>query len=60
MSELTTIISCEVCAADIELGPNTILNELIECIDCATEYEVVSIHPFTIEEAPMEAEDWGQ
>jgi len=62
MSQTNQVLAlpCEVCAADIEFGSNTILHELIECIDCGTEYEVTSLSPLTIEEAPMEAEDWGQ
>ena len=51
---------CNVCAAYIEFDNDVEINELIECLDCGTEYEVISINPLQIEEAPMEAEDWGQ
>jgi len=59
-TQTVTTQTCDVCYAEIELGPDTILHELMECIDCGTEYEVTSLDPIMLEEAPMEAEDWGQ
>lgn len=58
--ELVLTADCEICGASIEFDSNVVLNELIECQDCATEYEVISLTPLAIEEAPMEGEDWGQ
>ncbi|CAM2065211.1 lysine biosynthesis protein LysW [Sulfidibacter corallicola] len=55
-----TTFECVVCGAPIELGDDTLQGELIDCGDCGTELEVVSTQPFLIQEAPQEAEDWGQ
>ena len=54
------LVECSICGANIEFETSIELNELIDCTDCATEYEVIGINPILLEEAPMEAEDWGQ
>ena len=51
---------CPVCGADIVLEKGTVKGELIECNDCGTELEVVSVDPIIISEAPQEEEDWGE
>lgn len=51
---------CPVCGADVSLAGDTVAGELIECPDCGTELEVVSVSPFKLEEAPQEEEDWGE
>lgn len=51
---------CPVCGAEVELAEGTVQGELIECSDCGTELEVVSVDPFKVEEAPQEEEDWGE
>ena len=51
---------CVVCGSEIELQASTIAGELIDCDDCGSELEVVSVDPFELQEAPQEEEDWGQ
>jgi alpha-aminoadipate carrier protein LysW len=51
---------CPVCAADVQLPTDTVKGELVECPDCGTELEVVSVDPFSLHEAPSEEEDWGE
>lgn len=51
---------CPVCGADISLDEGTVKGELIECTDCGTELEVISVTPFIVNEAPQEEEDWGE
>ena len=51
---------CPVCANVIEFDEDTIEGELIECFDCGTELEVVSVDPPELEPAPESEEDWGQ
>ncbi len=34
--------------------------ELLECGDCGSELEVISLDPVKLEEAPEAEEDWGQ
>jgi len=51
---------CPVCGAMVDLPEGTVIGELIECPDCGTELEVVSLDPPTVKEAPKEEEDWGE
>lgn len=51
---------CPICGAEIPFEVDTVKGELIECSDCGTELEVISVNPNKVEEAPMEEEDWGQ
>jgi len=51
---------CTVCAASVTLQDNTEVGEIIECGDCQSELEVVSLNPVKMEKAPEEEEDWGE
>ncbi|MCB0730178.1 MAG: lysine biosynthesis protein LysW [Ignavibacteriae bacterium] len=51
---------CPICGNDIPFEEGTVKGELIECSDCGSELEVISVKPFRVDEAPMEEEDWGQ
>jgi alpha-aminoadipate carrier protein LysW len=51
---------CPVCGVEIKMPEGTEEGELMECSDCGTELEVISIDPFGLQEAPQEEEDWGQ
>ena len=51
---------CPVCGAEITLANDVVKGELLECDDCGSELEVVSLEPITLEEAPEAEEDWGQ
>jgi len=51
---------CPVCGAEITLADDVVKGELLECDDCGSELEVVSLEPVTLEEAPEAEEDWGQ
>jgi alpha-aminoadipate carrier protein LysW len=51
---------CPVCGAEITLADDVVKGELLECDDCGSELEVVSLEPITLEEAPEAEEDWGQ
>ena len=53
-------VECPICSAEIKFEENTFKGEIIECPDCGTEFEVKSINPPKIVEAPMEDEDWGE
>lgn len=54
------VSECHICEASIEISPDIEVGELLMCPECGTEFEVTSLEPFTLVEAPMEEEDWGQ
>ena len=51
---------CPICKANIKWQEAPVEGELIYCDDCGSELEVFNISPTKLEEAPCEAEDWGQ
>lgn len=51
---------CPVCGGEITLPKGTVKGELIECDDCGTELEAISVKPLIVSEAPQEEEDWGE
>lgn len=51
---------CPVCGCNLSLGKNVIVSELVDCVDCGIELEVVGINPIQLNEAPQEEEDWGE
>jgi alpha-aminoadipate/glutamate carrier protein LysW len=51
---------CPVCGAELSLAKDIVKGELLECDDCGTELEVVSVEPLQLAEAPEAEEDWGQ
>lgn len=51
---------CPICGADIEKAADTVIGELLECADCGTELEVITLDPFKVDEVPQEEEDWGE
>ncbi len=51
---------CPLCSAQVQLGADTLKNELLECGECGAELEVTAINPFKLAEAPKEEEDWGE
>ncbi len=52
--------ACPECGSVLELGPDVIAHEIIDCPTCGIELEVMSVDPITIELAPQEEEDWGE
>jgi alpha-aminoadipate carrier protein LysW len=60
MMATTTMMECPVCAGDVDISPDTVVNELLDCGECASELEVVALDPPKLAEAPEVAEDWGE
>jgi len=52
--------NCPVCEAEVPLETNIVKGELIECLECGSELEIVSVDPVQLDEAPEEEEDWGE
>lgn len=53
-------VECPVCEAEVQIAKNAIVGEIVECADCGTELEVISLDPVKVEEAPEVEEDWGE
>ena len=60
MSETATVkADCPECYGEIPLE-KVMLNEIVQCPECGTDLEIISLDPFTLELAPEEEEDWGE
>ena len=51
---------CPVCGGDVALEKDIVVGELIECSDCGSELEVLTVAPASLGEAPEAEEDWGE
>ena len=51
---------CPVCEAEVEFPEDAEEGEIVECAECGSELEIVSLDPPKVEEAPEEEEDWGE
>lgn len=51
---------CVICGAAVDFPFNVTPGELIECVECGGELEVIRLEPLELAEAPCEEEDWGQ
>ncbi|GAA1989564.1 lysine biosynthesis protein LysW [Kitasatospora viridis] len=55
-----TTVMCPSCESDVELTAAPRQNEIIECADCRSELEVLSVDPVLLALAPEAEEDWGE
>lgn len=53
-------ITCLECGAQLDIGSDLIVGEILECPDCGVELEVIQLSPLTIDIAPEIEEDWGE
>ena len=51
---------CPECGANVSLADDVMEGEIVQCADCGTELEVISLNPPTLDVAPEEEEDWGE
>jgi alpha-aminoadipate/glutamate carrier protein LysW len=52
--------ACPECASEMTLNASIEPNEIIECAECRSELEVMSLDPFIMALAPEVDEDWGE
>jgi alpha-aminoadipate carrier protein LysW len=52
--------ACPVCEAPIDVPADSRINEILECVDCRSELEVVAVDPTMLALAPEVEEDWGE
>ncbi|HEY0169111.1 MAG TPA: lysine biosynthesis protein LysW [Jatrophihabitans sp.] len=51
---------CPECQSPLTLPAEPTLNEIVECLDCRAELEVVATSPLLLALAPEIEEDWGE
>jgi len=56
----TNQAKCNECGGTIKLLKNAETNEIIQCLECGTEYEILTLNPIKLGPAPKEEEDWGE
>lgn len=56
------IAKCEECDADVTVPDDAIVGEIVQCKECQSEYEVVSVGQGKVVLKPAEVaeEDWGE
>lgn len=54
------IATCPECDFGVQLIPPLQLSEIVECGDCRSELEVVTVDPPMLVLAPEPEEDWGE
>ncbi len=52
--------ACPECDASLGIPADAMQNELIACVDCGAELEIVNLDPVQLELAPEIEEDWGE
>lgn len=53
-------LACPVCSGPVAIDEDAVVHELVDCGECASELEIVSLDPARLEEAPESEEDWGE
>ena len=59
-SQARNAVECPECAANVAVGPNVLVGEILDCQDCGAELEVRATSPVRVELAPQVEEDWGE
>ncbi|MGQ0825914.1 MAG: lysine biosynthesis protein LysW [Actinomycetota bacterium] len=52
--------SCPECAAEVAVAGDTLVCEIITCLECTAELEVVALDPVELALTPELEEDWGE
>lgn len=52
--------SCPICDCVNNSDDNYELNELVECEDCGSEFEITGLSPMILVEIEQGGEDWGE
>lgn len=51
---------CPECESTVEMAPPVHQNEIVECVGCRSELEVIAVEPLVLALAPEVEEDWGE
>ncbi|GHA98071.1 lysine biosynthesis protein LysW [Streptomyces termitum] len=60
MQETLIASACPECDAEISLGQDIRVSEIVECPECRLELEIASVEPPQLILAPEVEEDWGE
>jgi len=52
--------ACPECDAQVSLGSDVEVGEIVSCPECGADLELMSLSPARLEVAPPEEEDWGE
>lgn len=52
--------ACPECEEHVQIGESVRLNEILECVGCRSELEIVALNPTVLALAPEVEEDWGE
>lgn len=55
-----THATCPTCESDVTFGEPLVQNEIVECAECRSELEVLTVQPLVLAQAPEVEEDWGE
>ncbi|MFF4829672.1 lysine biosynthesis protein LysW [Streptomyces violaceus] len=56
----TTGQACPECEEQVQISDSVRLNEILECVGCRRELEIVALNPTMLALAPEVEEDWGE
>jgi alpha-aminoadipate carrier protein LysW len=57
---MTIVQACPECGAEVQISKSARLYEIIVCVSCSSELEVVALSPTMLVLAPEVEEDWGE
>jgi alpha-aminoadipate carrier protein LysW len=57
---MMAVLACPSCEDDVKIEESVRLNEIIECVSCRSELEVIAVNPPVLALAPEVEEDWGE
>jgi alpha-aminoadipate carrier protein LysW len=52
--------SCPECEAQVAIAPSARAGEILVCVECRAELEIVALDPVELALAPDVEEDWGE
>jgi alpha-aminoadipate carrier protein LysW len=60
MTTATEATTCPECESGVSVPGGVRPSEIVECGDCLSELEVISVDPLLLALAPEVEEDWGE
>lgn len=51
---------CPECDGEVEIPEDAMENEIVSCLECGAELEIMSLDPLELDLAPEVEEDWGE